>query len=367
MEARGLWIDLLCLMHQGEPYGHLTFKGYSYATATDVATALVRCINRVTGADVRVIKRVLIELEEAKIFSKTENGIIFSRRMVQDEKTRQLRANAGFKALENPNVPKARYTYEDDLEGGAGWMSSKVEVVGIDGQHYADPSPSSSSSSSSSKKKNKSKSRGVGGTGGEGSVRGAGVVGGVGGEGVLSVPEKNGHGKIAPAMGHEEWLAHLQAMDAYRHLNVRVLYSRMVAWCEAKRKEPSRLRFVNWLNREDPPMSETPAPPVVAAPTLPETETIIDPNGRPVQFLRGRDSHDTNKFRSITQRLLIAGWSYESPGRWAHPERGTLLQGVGVSPVWHHVSLDGEMSLLPLAAVTGWVNQAFAAPVQESV
>lgn len=100
-----------------------------------------------------------------------------------------------------------------------------------------------------------------------------------------------------------------------------------------------------------------------AAPVLPETETIIDPNGKPVQFLRGRDSHDTGRFRSITQRLLLAGWSYDSPGRWTHPDRGTLLQGVGVAPTWRHISPDGTESLLPLADVTGWVNQARVASV----
>lgn len=94
-----------------------------------------------------------------------------------------------------------------------------------------------------------------------------------------------------------------------------------------------------------------------------ETETIIDPNGKSVQFLRGRDAHDTNRFRSITQRLILAGWSYDSPGRWTHPDRGTLLQGVGVSPVWRHVAPDGMESTIPLADVTGWVNQARVASV----
>jgi len=35
-----------------------------------------------------------------------------------------------------------------------------------------------------------------------------------------------------------------------------------------------------------------------------------------------------------------------------HADRGTLLQGVGASPVWRHVALDGTESLLPLAGVT---------------
>jgi hypothetical protein len=27
ISARGLWMDMMCLMHDGEPYGHLTVMG----------------------------------------------------------------------------------------------------------------------------------------------------------------------------------------------------------------------------------------------------------------------------------------------------------------------------------------------------
>lgn len=44
----------------------------------------------------------------------------------------------------------------------------------------------------------------------------------------------------------------MQANPAYRHLNVKALYYRMLVWCENKKKPPSRDRFIGWLNREDP-------------------------------------------------------------------------------------------------------------------
>lgn len=52
----------------------------------------------------------------------------------------------------------------------------------------------------------------------------------------------------------EEYLNNLQQKEAYALLDVRVVHSKMVAWCENKGKVPTRGRLINWLNREDPPM-----------------------------------------------------------------------------------------------------------------
>lgn len=52
----------------------------------------------------------------------------------------------------------------------------------------------------------------------------------------------------------EEYLNSLQAKEAYVLLDVRVVHSKMVAWCENKGKVATRGRLINWLNREDPPM-----------------------------------------------------------------------------------------------------------------
>lgn len=50
------------------------------------------------------------------------------------------------------------------------------------------------------------------------------------------------------------FLAELQSKEAYRDLNVRNVYSKMVAYCELRGKQPTRGRLLNWLNREDRPM-----------------------------------------------------------------------------------------------------------------
>jgi hypothetical protein len=57
-----------------------------------------------------------------------------------------------------------------------------------------------------------------------------------------------------PTTCDEEFLAELQATPAYSMLNVMHCYQRMVVWCTNKGVQPSRSRFINWLNREDKPM-----------------------------------------------------------------------------------------------------------------
>lgn len=58
-----------------------------------------------------------------------------------------------------------------------------------------------------------------------------------------------------PILCDEEWLEGLQKNPAYERLPVAMLYAKMLVWCELKQKEPTRARFVNWLNREEQPMT----------------------------------------------------------------------------------------------------------------
>lgn len=52
----------------------------------------------------------------------------------------------------------------------------------------------------------------------------------------------------------EEYLEGLQASAAYRRLDVRHVYAKMVVWCENRGKQATRARLINWLNREDQPI-----------------------------------------------------------------------------------------------------------------
>lgn len=62
------------------------------------------------------------------------------------------------------------------------------------------------------------------------------------------------------ALTDEAWLERLSANPAYAGLNVRDEYGKMTVWCETNKKQPTRRRFVNWLNRCDKPMAMTTSP-----------------------------------------------------------------------------------------------------------
>lgn len=94
IQARGLWIDMICIMHQGSPYGHLKVND---KVVSDQQLA------RIVGANLDEVKSWLEELSDAAVFSTTDDGVIFSRRMVSDEGFRAARA-AGGKAGGNPKL-----------------------------------------------------------------------------------------------------------------------------------------------------------------------------------------------------------------------------------------------------------------------
>jgi len=58
-----------------------------------------------------------------------------------------------------------------------------------------------------------------------------------------------------PKVCDEEWLVELQASPAYKHLDVHQCYYRAVEWCRVKGRQPTRQFFINWLNREQQPMT----------------------------------------------------------------------------------------------------------------
>lgn len=69
MAARGLWIDMIALMHEATPYGHLLVSS-RLPTDTQLA-ALV-------GTSSEQITEALGELESAGVFSRTREGVIYS-------------------------------------------------------------------------------------------------------------------------------------------------------------------------------------------------------------------------------------------------------------------------------------------------
>lgn len=76
---------MLCLMHEGTPYGYLKVNN---------KVILPPNLSRMVGATLQEIEGWLSELLDAGVYS-IEDGCIFSRRMVKDEEIRLKRAAGG--------------------------------------------------------------------------------------------------------------------------------------------------------------------------------------------------------------------------------------------------------------------------------
>lgn len=115
--ARGLWIEMLCIMHEASPYGHLILAGR--AVSNDV-------LARVAGLGADECGALLAELESAGVLSRTRKGVIYSRRMVKDhsraEKGRKSVKLRGGQWAENkekkpsPNSPPDRGAFTQKPE-----------------------------------------------------------------------------------------------------------------------------------------------------------------------------------------------------------------------------------------------------------
>jgi len=73
------------------------------------------------------------------------------------------------------------------------------------------------------------------------------------GDAEVSAPTRK-KAKSKPKLTNDEWLAEIAAKPVYAHIDVQREHDKMVVWCEGKRLKPTRQRFVNWLNRIDPPL-----------------------------------------------------------------------------------------------------------------
>lgn len=87
LTARGLWIEMLCIMHKADPTGFLRVNG----AKVDDATLAVLC-----GTDARSLRSALAELDRFGVYSRLDDGTIYSRRIVRDaEKAAIDKQNGG--------------------------------------------------------------------------------------------------------------------------------------------------------------------------------------------------------------------------------------------------------------------------------
>lgn len=99
LAARGLWVEMLCLMH---PEG-----GYLALNGSEISA---KQLGRLVGITAEKCRKLLEELEKSGVFSKENDGKIFSRRMLRDiEKADRDKSNGlrgGHPEIKRGTVPK---------------------------------------------------------------------------------------------------------------------------------------------------------------------------------------------------------------------------------------------------------------------
>lgn len=124
--ARAIWLEMMCLAHESEPYGHVLIAGKA-PTIAQFAGAFAAAKSEVEES--------IAELEAAGVFDRGPGGVIISRRMVRDGDIRQKRQGAGKKghaaafagsfaaAKADPvaeilprQIPRARASAREDLK-----------------------------------------------------------------------------------------------------------------------------------------------------------------------------------------------------------------------------------------------------------
>lgn len=125
--AKGVWIDILCLMFEADERGVLSTNGVAWSDE-DIACAI--------GGDTATTVGAIQELTFKGVAKRRANGALYSKRMVADENKRKLCSAAGKKGGGNPNLTQKGETFKGQPKG---------EVKGSPKQN---PNPSSSSSTS---------------------------------------------------------------------------------------------------------------------------------------------------------------------------------------------------------------------------
>ena len=64
-----------------------------------------------------------------------------------------------------------------------------------------------------------------------------------------------GRVRVAALPSDDDWIASLKTNPAYVGINVPIEVAKCQSWCDANRKQASRRRIINWLNRSERPVA----------------------------------------------------------------------------------------------------------------
>jgi hypothetical protein len=117
--ARGLWIEMMCLMNEAEPYGHLIVNGVA---PNDTQLSML------TATPGDQLPDLIAELEAQGVFSRNGKGVIYSRRMTRDEKQRRISRQNGRNGG-NPTLLNEREKSTQDNPNQTGGLNLGLKVI----------------------------------------------------------------------------------------------------------------------------------------------------------------------------------------------------------------------------------------------
>lgn len=122
LSARGLWLEMICIMHRAEKYGFLLIAGKA-PTDTQLAFQV--------GTTPEQVSQLLAELRAAEVYSATSSGVIYSRRMVRDEKKSRINAKNGKKGGETTvgKTKEKKPSPKRNSSDGLSLRSQKIDSV----------------------------------------------------------------------------------------------------------------------------------------------------------------------------------------------------------------------------------------------
>lgn len=106
LTAQGLFINLMCLMHQSKRYGYLLINGHAPTDKTLIK--LLRIHHKTFDKHIK-------ELLDKGVIKQDENGVYYCKRMHKDQMVRKKRWVAGKKGG-NPNLVNQKVNHEVNLD-----------------------------------------------------------------------------------------------------------------------------------------------------------------------------------------------------------------------------------------------------------
>lgn len=107
--ARGLLVDLLCLMFEAKTQGYLSKPNGEPRSDLDI-------VNAISGGTCDEKMEALKELETSGVLSRNENGVLFSRRIARLGEVSEQRSKAGSKGVSKREANKEAKAKQNDKQ-----------------------------------------------------------------------------------------------------------------------------------------------------------------------------------------------------------------------------------------------------------